>query len=223
MAFVCVLGAQALSNPDLVDPNTIFVTFAGELFNAGGELLNWLIAAMLIVALMLSALNAIMGCARSLHQMSVDGQFPRFFQRTNRHGVPANAMVFNVFFSLLVILLGGAVQIYSFSNVGYTGSLILVLIAYYLLRRYRPNVRRPVRLPEPFKYVAVVLAVCLFAIWAYGGIAFARLGDTEIYYFLGWATAALYLPLYLYRTRVEDKKYAAQEPPRVSEAAPSPK
>ena len=139
MAFVCVLGAKALSNPDLVDPNTIFVTFAGQLFNAGGELLNWLIAGMLIVALMLSALNAIMGCARSLHQMSVDGQFPRFFQRTNRHGVPANAMVFNVIFSLLVVLLGGAVQIYSFSNVGYTGSLILVLIAYYLLRRYRPQ------------------------------------------------------------------------------------
>ena len=48
-------------------------------------------------------------------------------------------MVFNVVFSLLVILLGGAVQIYSFSNVGYTGSLILVLIAYFMLRRYRPR------------------------------------------------------------------------------------
>ena len=45
MAFVCVLGAKALSNPDLVDPNTIFVTFAGELFNTGGDSLNWLIAA----------------------------------------------------------------------------------------------------------------------------------------------------------------------------------
>ena len=213
MAFVCVLGAKALSNANLVDPNTIFVTFAGQLFNTGGEVLNWLIAGMLIVALMLSALNAIMGCARSLHQMSVDGQFPRFFQRTNRHGVPANAMVFNVIFSLLVVLLGGAVQIYSFSNVGYTGSLILVLIAYYLLRRYRPSVRRPVRLPEPFKYVALVVAACLFAFWAYGGISYARIGNTEIYYFLGWATAALYLPLYLYRTRVEDKKYAGEQAP----------
>ncbi|HWT23942.1 MAG TPA: APC family permease [Solirubrobacteraceae bacterium] len=224
MAFVCVLGAGALSNAELVDPNTIFVTFAGELFNTGGEVLNWLIAGMLIVALMLSALNAIMGCARSLHQMSVDGQFPRFFQRTNRHGVPANAMVFNVIFSLLVVLLGGAVQIYSFSNVGYTGSLILVLIAYYLLRRHRPQVHRPVRLPEPFKYVALVLAFCLFAFWAYGGISYARIGDTEIYYFLGWVIAVMYLPLYLYRTRVEDKKYAEREKtpppsPRVSEVA----
>ena len=86
-------------------------------------------------------------------------------------------------------------------------------VAYYLLRRYRPSVRRPVRLPEPFKYVALVVAACLFAFWAYGGISYARIGNTEIYYFLGWATAALYLPLYLYRTRVEDKKYAGEQAP----------
>jgi amino acid transporter len=214
MAFVCVLGAKALGNADLVDPNTIFVTFAGALFNTGGQLLNWLIAGMLIIALMLSALNAIMGCARSLHQMSVDGQFPRWFQRTNKHGVPANAMVFNVVFSLLVILLGGAVEIYSFSNVGYTGSLILALVAYYLLRQYRPQVSRPVRLPEFMKWVALASAGILFFIWLYGGISYAIIGDTKIYYFLGWVVAAMYLPLYLYRTRVEDKKaeYAAAEP-----------
>src|SRR5262245_29388454 len=73
IGFIAVLGAKALSNPDLVDPNTIFVTFAGTSLGLSGELLNWIIAIMLIVALALSALNAIMGCARSLHQMSVDG------------------------------------------------------------------------------------------------------------------------------------------------------
>jgi uncharacterized membrane protein len=45
-------------------------------------------------------------------------------------------------------------------------------------------------------------------IWLYGGISYARIGDTEIYYFLGWAVALAYIPLYLYRTRVEDKKVA---------------
>ena len=64
------------------------------------------------------------------------------------------------------------------------------------------------------KCVALLLALCLFTFWAYGGVSYARIGDTEIYYFLGWATAALYLPLYLYRTRVEDKKYAEPRPSR---------
>jgi len=127
---------RRLSNSAFVDPKTIFVTFSGKVFGGtGGNLLNWLIALMLIVALALSALNAIMGCARSLHQMSVDGQFPRFFQKINKNGVPDRAMFFNVICSLVVILAGGAVEIYSFSNVGYTFSFLPVLVGYYLLRK----------------------------------------------------------------------------------------
>jgi amino acid transporter len=219
VAFIVVLGAKALSNPALVDPNTIFVTFAGKVFNTAGELLNWIIALMLIVALALSALNAIMGCARSLHQMSVDGQFPRFFQKINRHGVPANAMGFNVVCSLLVILAGGAVEIYTFSNVGYTGSFLTVLVGYYLLRKYRPDARRPFRLPEFFKWIALALAVFYAFIWLFGGIEYARIGGTEIYYFLGWAVALMYIPLYLYRVKVEDRRTRGAPP----EVVPSPK
>jgi amino acid transporter len=211
IAFIAVLGASALSNADLVDPNTIFVTFAGEVFNTAGEALNWAIAIMLIVALALSALNAIMGCARSLHQMSIDGQFPRFFQRMNKHGVPANAMGFNVVCSLLVVLLGGAVEIYTFSNVGYTASLAVVLVGYFLLRQLKPDLNRPFRLPGFMKWVALVLAGFFAIIWLVGGIFYSNIGDTEIYYFLGWAVALAYIPLYLYRTRVEDKRVGVAE------------
>jgi amino acid transporter len=212
IGFIVILGAKALGNPSLVDPNTMFVTFAGKSLNLSGQLLNWLIALMLIVALALSALNAIMGCARSLHQMSVDGQFPRFFQKINQHGVPHRAMFFNVICSLAVVFAGGAVEIYTFSNVGYTGSFLSVLVGYYLLRRYRPNVKRPVRLPEFMKYVALGIAVIYFVIWLYGGINYARIGNTRIYYFLGWAVALAYIPFYLYRTRIEDKRDAPPEP-----------
>ncbi len=207
IGFITVLGATALSNADLVDPNTIFVTFAGKIFSTGGNFLNWLIAVMLIVALALSALNAIMGCARSLHQMSVDGQFPRFFQRVNKHGVPDRAMAFNVAASLVVILAGGAVEIYSFSNVGYTFSFLPVLVGYYLLRKYKPNARRPVRLPEFMKYVALGMAVLYFVIWLYGGIYYSKIGNTLVYYLAGWGVLIAYLPLYWYRVHVEDKKH----------------
>src|SRR4051794_39516374 len=212
IAFIVVLGAKALSSSALVDPKTIFVTFSGKVFGgSGGSVLNWLIALMLIIALALSALNAIMGCARSLHQMSVDGQFPRFFQKINKHGVPARAMAFNVVCSLVVVLAGGAVEIYTFSNVGYTGSFLSVLVGYYLLRKYRATVTRPFRLPEFFKYIALAMAVLYAFIWLYGGISYARIGHTEIYYFLGWVVALAYIPFYLYRTRVEDKRVAAAE------------
>ena len=220
IGFIVVLGSGALSNTDLVDPNTIFVTFASRIFGTAGAALDWLIAGMLIIALMLSALNAIMGTGRALHQMSVDGQFPRFFQAINKHGVPARAMFFNVVASLLVILMGGAVEIYTFSNVGYVASFIPVLIGYYLLRKHRPDVPRPVRLPGFMKYVALALAALYAFIWLYGGISYSRIGDTEVYYFLGWLTLFAYVPLYLYRTRVEDRRTPTREP-AVTARAPS--
>jgi amino acid transporter len=213
IAFIIVLGAKALSNSALVDPKTIFVTFAGKIFGgSGGAVLNWLIAGMLIIALALSALNAIMGCARSLHQMSVDGQFPRWFQKINKHGVPDRAMAFNVVCSLVVVLAGGAVEIYSFSNVGYTFSFLPVLVGYYLLRKYKPNANRPVRLPEFMKYVALGMAVFYFIIWLYGGIYYSKIGHTLVYYLAGWGVLVAYLPLYWYRVKVEDKKMAPDAP-----------
>ena len=126
-------------------------------------------------------------------------------------------MGFNVVCSIALIFTGGAVEIYSLSNVGYLASFIPVLVAYYLLRRDRPDMKRPVRLPEFFKYIALVMAALYFVIWIYGGIVYtglpnAALGgaNTRVYYFIGWAILLSYLPLYWYRVKIEDPKHAAQ-------------
>ena len=220
ISFIVVLGASALSNPALVDPATIFSTFAGKVFSSGGNTLDWLITIMLVVALALSALNAIMGCARSLHQMSIDGQFPRIFSRVNKHGVPSFSMGFNVICSLIVVFFGGAVEIYTFSNVGYLGSFIPVLIGFYLLRRFRPDMARPVRMPGFFKYIALAMAALYFVIWSYGGYEYARIGNTRIYYFIGWLVALSYVFFYWYRVYIEDPRYSeAGEPPPAPAAA----
>lgn len=219
VAFIIVIGVHDLGNVALVDPKTIFVTFSSKVFGAGAgsNILNWLIAVMLILALILSALNAITGTARSLHQMSTDGQFPRFFQRVNQHGVPNRAMWFNVACSIAVVFMGGAVEIYTFSNVGYLASFIPVLIGYFLLRKYRPNVRRPFRLPEWMKYVALVIAGVYLVIYFYGGPVYASCAcnaagrKTLPYYFIGIATLLSYLAFYAYRKRVEDKREAPAE------------
>ena len=147
----------------------------------------------------LSALNAIMGSGRALYQMALDGEFPTWFTKLNDHGVPARAMAFNVVASLLVVLAGGAVEIYSFSNVGYTISFIPVLIGYFLLRQDKPELRRPFKLPEFMKYVALLLAVVYFVFWLFGGLWYSKLGNVEIYYWAGWVTLLAYLPLYWYR------------------------
>jgi amino acid transporter len=217
VAFIIVLGTKALGNVALVDPKTIFVHFASKVFGAGAgsDILNWLIAIMLILALILSALNAITGTARSLHQMSTDGQFPKFFQHVNRHGVPDRSMVFNVVCSIIVVFFGGAVEIYTFSNVGYLASFIPVLVGYYLLRKNRPNVRRPFKLPEWMKYLALVMAAVYAVIYFWGGPVYASCtcnaaGRTTLpYYFIGLAVLAAYYPLYLWRKRGDARNEAA--------------
>jgi amino acid transporter len=223
IAFVIVIGTTALGNASLVDPKTIFVSFSSKVFGtgAGSSLLNWLIAIMLILALILSALNAITGTARSLHQMSTDGQFPRFFQHVNKHGVPDRSMIFNVICSIIVVFFGGAVEIYTFSNVGYLASFIPVLIGYYLLRKHRPNVRRPFKLPEWMKYVALGMAGLYAIIYFYGGPMYASCScnaagrKTLPYYFIGIGVVLLYFPLWWYRKYVQDKR----EPVEKSEPA----
>jgi amino acid transporter len=217
-----------LGNASLVDPKTIFVEFSSKVFGtgAGANLLNWLIAIMLILALILSALNAITGTARSLHQMATDGQFPRFFHHTNRHGVPDRAMLFNVACSLVVVFMGGAVEIYTFSNVGYLASFIPVLIGYYLLRKHRPNVRRPFKLPEWMKYVALLMAALYLVIYFYGGPTYASCSCSQAghstlpYYFIGIATVLAYLPIYWYRKHYEDKRHQEAAPPPAVAAPP---
>ena len=213
VSFVIVFGAH-LADPALVDPKTIFSTFASTVFGTGANWLDWLISIMLVVALSLSVLNSIMGCARSLHQMSIDGQFPRIFSSVNRHGVPGFSMAFNVVCSIALVFTGGAVEIYTLSNVGYTASFIPVLIGYYLLRKYKADARRPVRLPNFMKWVALFLAAFYFVIWSYGGLVEASLpnallggNDTKIYFFIGWAILVSYLPIYWYRVKVEDPKH----------------
>jgi amino acid transporter len=227
VAFIIVLGLSALGNPALVDPKTIFVHYAADVFGTGtgSSILEWLIAIMLILALILSALNAITGTARSLHQMSTDGQFPRFFQHVNRHGVPNRSMWFNVACSIVVVFMGGAVEIYTFSNVGYLAAFIPVLVGYYLLRRHRPDVRRPFKLPEWMKYVALVIAGVYAVIYFYGGPTYASCTcnaagrKTLPYYFIGWVVLLSYLGFYWYRKRVEDKRTPAVEAPAAAGAA----
>ena len=57
--------------------------------------------------------------------------------------------------------------------------------------------RRPFRLPEYMKYVALLLAAIYFVFWLFGGLWYSKIGNVEVYYWLGWVTLLAYLPLLL--------------------------
>jgi amino acid transporter len=202
LSMLAVLGVKAIQ----ADPLGLFSTFAGHVFNIPG--LNVLLTLMLIAALGLSSLNAIMGVGRSLYQMSLDGQTLKIFAHKNKHGVPDVSMGFNVVLNIAVMLFGAPAVIYVFSNVGYVFSFVPVLIGYYFLRRWRPELRRPFKLPEWMKYVALALAAYYLFTWAVGlpwcalsGCAVGGVGNVLPAYFIGILVLLAYLPIYWLRRR----------------------
>ena len=218
LAFLVVLGFKAIS----LDPYAMFVSFTGKIFGGSVGLVGqWIVSLLLIAALMLSALNAIMGSARSVYQLAVDGDFPRIFAHLNRHGVPDFAMTVNTAMNLGVMFFGGAATIYVFSNVGYLISFPPVLFAFWLLRKYHPELPRPYRLPNWMTPLAPVLGVIFFIIWIGAGPLYATQQVNALWaYLIGWAVLLTYVPLYYYRKWVEDRR-AVPAPPAPTEGAPT--
>jgi amino acid transporter len=207
-AVLGVLGVKFIQGS--LDPNAILVTTA---VRSMGSWISKIVTAALLVALLLSSLNAIMGCARSLYMMALDGQAPRIFGKVNRHNVPNFSMGLNTVLNILLIFVGAPGSIYVLSNVGYVGSFVPVLLGYYFLRRWRPEVFRPFRLPEWMKYGAVALAILYFIVWAVGipacAIEGCQPGGGKMF-LIGVIVVLAYFPLYLWR-KSEDRKLGTTE------------
>ena len=208
MAVLGVLGVTFIQKS--LDPNAVLVTTAVRSMGAG---VSKIVTSALIIALALSSLNAIMGCARSLYMMALDGQSPRIFGHVNRHNVPDFSMGLNTVLNILLIFVGAPGSIYVLSNVGYVGSFVPVLLGYYLLRRWRPEIFRPYKLPEWMKYGALGLALLYFVVWAFGipacAIEGCQLGGGKMF-LIGVIIVLLYFPLYWWR-KTEDRRLGTSE------------
>jgi amino acid transporter len=94
------------------------------------------------------------------------------------------------------------------SNVGYVGSFVPVLLGYYFLRKWRPEIHRPFKLPEWMKYAAIALAALYFVVWAVGipacAIEGCQLGGGKMF-LIGVLVVLLYFPLNWWR-RTEDQR-----------------
>jgi amino acid transporter len=186
-----------------VDPLTIFTTFIGKVVGTSGGWVKWAIGLPLIGALLLSILNAIMGCGRALYQTSVDGLLPKWFGHLNKHGSPDHAMEFNVVCSILVLLFGSPLRIYIFSNMGYLVAIGLAFIGYFVHRHVHPELARPYRLPGTMKWLALVLGIFVAVLWGFGGWNAPQVvvgSKSSSLFFLGLLIIAAYLPLYFWRS-----------------------
>lgn len=138
------------------------------------------VLAVLTLALLLGLNMMIIASSWTLHQMACSGEAWSFLRRLNRHGMPGNAMRFDlaVNFGLLLLitaLAGGdtaevPIALLAAANVGYFVSMSIALIAARLNHR-RGRSRGVVRLRPGLIRIIPVLVCFNLALLATGGYA----------------------------------------------------
>jgi amino acid transporter len=165
-----------------------------------GQVIGVVVVVMLILALVLSLMTSMAGSSRTLYQASVDGWLPRYLSKVNIHGAPTNAMLTNLVFNLVLLLLSDSVFVIGAANIGYLIFNFLNLNAGWIHRCDRPRQERPWRAPTWILAAGAVLSFVNLAFMGFGADVYGSGTLTT-----GLAFAALIVPVFIYRHYIQDK------------------
>ena len=197
-SFQGYLGVQGMLAPDIYSGMGVARVMAKMVHF--GTLGGAILIVMLILALVLSLMTSMAGSSRTLYQASVDGWLPKYLSKLNTHGAPTNAMLTNLGFNLILLLMSDYVFVLAAANVGYLIFSFLNLNSGWIHRMDRPTQSRPWR--------ASNLIIAAGAILGFVNLAFMGMGaDTSGIGTLrsGLIFAALIVPVFVYRHYIQDK------------------
>ncbi|HXA37076.1 MAG TPA: APC family permease [Steroidobacteraceae bacterium] len=218
-AFQGFLGLGALVHPAVVDSAGNVTTaaeyggmLAPDIYSGmgvaavmskmvhAGQLVGVVVVIMLILALVLSLMTSMAGSSRTLYQASLDGWLPKYLAKANSHGAPTNAMLTNLGFNLVLLLLSDSVFVIGAANIGYLIFNFLNLNAGWIHRLDRPRQERPWRAPTWILAAGAVLSFVNLAFMGFGADVYGA-GTLKT----GLIFAALIVPVFIYRHYVQDK------------------
>src|ERR1700723_967143 len=165
-----------------------------------GQIVGAIVVVMLILALVLSLMTSMAGSSRTLYQASLDGWLPKYLAKVNSHGAPTNAMLTNLGFNLLLLLLSDSVFVIGAANIGYLIFNFLNLNAGWIHRLDRPRQERPWRAPTWILGAGAVLSFVNLAFMGFGADVYGA-GTLKT----GLIFAALIVPVFVYRHYIQDK------------------
>jgi amino acid transporter len=164
-----------------------------------GRLGGAVVVIMLVLALVLSLITSMAGSSRTLYQASVDGWLPKYLGKVNQHRAPSNAMLTDLCFNLLLLLMSDYVFVIGAANVGYMIFNFLNLNAGWIHRMDRPRQERPWRAPTWVLSTGAVLSFVNLAFMGFGADVY---GSGTL--LTGLVFCALILPVFLFRHYVQD-------------------
>jgi amino acid transporter len=201
-AFQGVLGVSGMLAGPIGDGSGVAEALAGMV--GGGKFITGVLVILMIMALLLSIMTAMAGSSRTLYQGSVDGWLPRYLSYVNDHGAPTRAMWTDLIVNLAVLSIACADTasfffILAVSNCGYIIFNFLNLNSGWIHRIDSGHV------PRPYKAPTWLLATG--SIFAFVNAAFMGAGAkvwNPAALWAGFITAALIIPVFLYRHYVQD-------------------
>lgn len=165
-----------------------------------GRIGGVVVVIMLILALVLSLMTSMAGSSRTLYQASLDGWLPKYLAKVNNRGAPTNAMLTNLAFNLVLLLLSDSVFVIGAANVGYLIFNFLNLNSGWMHRCDRPNQERPWRATNWILAAGAVLSFVNLAFMGFGADVYGA-GTLMT----GLVFAALIVPVFIYRHYIQDK------------------
>ena len=224
-AFQGFLGLGTLVTPAVVDAAGTVTTpavytgmLAPDIYNGmgvaavmanmvhAGRLVGAVVVIMLVLALVLSLITSMAGSSRTLYQASVDGWLPKYLSKVNEHHAPSNAMLTDLCFNLLLLLMSDSVFVIGAANVGYMIFNFLNLNAGWIHRLDRPLQERPWRAPTWVLAVGAALSFVNLAFMGFGADVYG-VGTLST----GLVFCALIIPVFIYRHYVQDKGHFPDE------------
>jgi amino acid transporter len=166
----------------------------------GGALVEHILMAMLVLALVLAIMTSMAGSSRTLYQASVDGWLPKYLGRVNANGAPTRAMWTDLGFNLVLLLMSDYVFVLAMSNVGYIIFNFLNLNATWIHRFDRASWSRPFRASTWLLVAGTILSFVNLALMGLGADTWGK--GTLV---SGIVFAALIVPVFVWRHYVTDK------------------
>ena len=208
-SFQGVLGLDGMLASGIVDGSGVAAALGGML--GSNPVFIQIFVILMIMALFLAIMTAMAGSSRTLYQGSRDGWLPKYLSRVNKNGAPTGAMWTDYGFNVILLALasdaGGYFYVLAISNVGYIIFNFLNLNAGWIHRIDSPHIERPWKAPRALigfnTLLAFVNALFLGAgakVWGYSNALW-----------VGFAFAALIIPVFWYRHYVQDKGHFPRE------------
>ena len=166
----------------------------------GGPAVQTIIVVMLVLALTLSIITSMAGSSRTLYQASHDGWLPRYLNHANERGAPTRAMMTDLVFNLVLLMLSDYTFVLAISNVCYIIFNFLNLNAGWIHRLDRPGWTRPFRAPGWLLGAGSVLSFVNLALLGLGADIWGA--GTLL---TGIVCAGLILPVFVFRHYIQDR------------------